>query len=83
MVDLRLIGLYATMLLVNMIYSVMTPFFPIIARDKQLDHFTIGLIFSLQPCVAVLTSGFLGNSLYMVGRRNAYIFGLLSAVINM
>lgn len=81
MVDLRLIGLYATMLLVNMIYSIMTPFYPIIARDKQLDSLGIGLIFSLQPSVAVLASGFLGNSLYIVGRRNAYTFGLLSAVI--
>jgi MFS family permease len=59
----------------------MTPFYPIIARDKQLDSFGTGLIFSLQPSVAVLASCFLGNSLYIVGKRNAYTFGLLSAVI--
>ena len=78
MVEARLICLYLTTMLVNLIYSVMAPFYPLIAVDKGMPPFLIGTVFSAQPIVAVFASCYIGNNLYKFGRRNIYITGLIA-----
>lgn len=83
MVEARLICLYLTTMLINLIYSVMAPFYPLIAVNKGMPPFLIGIVFSAQPLVAVFASCYIGNNLFRFGRRNIYIAGLTSGGVSL
>lgn len=70
-------------LLVNVIYSLMGPFYPTTALDKGVTPIFIGAVFSMMPAASFLASPFVGNSLEKITRRGALLLGLALQVAGM
>lgn len=73
--DFRLIYIFTTMVMVNTIYTIDTPFYPILAEEKDIGSWVVGLVFCVEPLMGVLSSSYIGNNLYKLGRRFSYLLG--------
>lgn len=62
-------ALYMGLLLVCVTYTLISPFFPHIAKSKGVPFWLIGVIFSLNPFSSLLTSLFLGKYMMQIGRK--------------
>ena len=70
-------------LLVNVVYSLMGPFYPITALDKGVSPIFIGAAFSMMPAASFLASPFIGNSMDKISRRGALTLGLTLQAVAM
>jgi MFS family permease len=70
-------------LLVNVIYSLMGPFYPTTALNKGVSPIFIGAVFSMMPAASFVASPFIGNSLDKISRRGALVLGLAFQVAGM
>lgn len=75
--DYTLASIFVVQFLANAIYSVLAPFFPIIAKEKGLRGETIGLIFSGYPIAAFLSAPIYGLMIIRFGRRKMFLTGSL------
>ena len=73
MVDFTLIGIFGVGMIGTCIQSVLAPFFPSLAKGKNVSSFVTGLIFSIQPAVAAISSPILGMMLGKIGRKRVLI----------
>lgn len=78
--DLRLLTLYATNFLMNLLFAVMAPFYPPEALEKGLDQWQVGLIFSTMPITTFLVSPWIGSHLKVLGRRRTFTVAKLFSV---
>lgn len=77
---LMFIGLFGSMLLLNMIYTVIAPFYPIIAESKGTPLWLIGQIFTLLPVVTFLVTPFVSRQIRVIGFKSSINTGLFFAV---
>jgi MFS family permease len=75
--DFTLACIFLIQFLANAIYSILAPFFPIIAKEKGLRGETIGLIFSGYPIAAFLSAPIYGLMIIRFGRRKMFLTGSL------
>ena len=58
------------------VYTMMAPFYPPVMTDKGVSFSMIGFIFASFPLVSLIASPFVGKYLYVLGRRNTFVFGV-------
>ena len=68
--DWKAYGLFCATALYCQTLGVMGPFLPLIAADKHVPEWMVGLIFATCPLASLLASPFVGSWLYRLGRRN-------------
>ena len=66
----KVYGLFFATALYCQTLGVMGPFLPLIAVDKQVPEWMVGLLFATTPLASLLTSPFVGSWLHCLGRRN-------------
>ena len=79
-VDMRLVVVYGSSLLVNLILAIVAPFYPIEAERKGAPVWVTGLIFSAMPFTTFVCSPVVGTYLQCFGRRRAFCTGTLCEV---
>lgn len=67
--------------IVNMLYSLISPFFPITARQREVPDTVVGIIFALYPLMVFIFSPIVGKYLGVLGVRNVFIVGLFFITI--
>ena len=72
-----LIFLYTAYFLVNIVYSLMGPFYPTTASDKGVEPIYIGAVFSAMPAASFVSSPFVGNSMDKFSRKGALGVGMV------
>lgn len=78
--DTRLVTLYVTNFLMNLLFAVMAPFYPPEALEKGLEQWQVGLIFSTMPITTFLVSPWIGAHLKTLGRRRTFTVAKLFSV---
>jgi len=68
----RLVALYVSDFLMNLLFAVMSPFYPPEALARGLTQWQVGLIFCIMPLTTFLVSPFLGSNLRTLGRRSTF-----------
>lgn len=68
--DRRLLLLYAANTLLSMPYGLIIPFLPILAEEKAVSVWDLGVVFAAYPFMGMIGASIVGNSLYRLGRRN-------------
>ena len=58
------------------VYTMMAPFYPPVMVEKGVSFSMIGFIFGAFPLVSLFASPFVGKYLYVLGRRNTFVFGV-------
>ena len=76
----RLVTLYVTNFLTNLMFAVIAPFYPPEALSKGLDQWQVGLIFCAMPLTTFLVSPFIGGKLKTIGRRRTFTVANLFSV---
>lgn len=69
--------------LVNVVYALMGPFYPSVASGKGVSPLLVGVVFSLMPAAAFVTSPFLGEYLDRLTRKGGLALGLLLQAVAM
>jgi MFS family permease len=82
MLGRRLLTLYTSTVLICQVYGVITPFLPIIADEKLVEEWKIGVIFSTMPFGLLLSTPFIGTWMYKLGRRNTLCLAFLASVLS-
>ena len=79
------IAVYIGLLLVFSTFTVISPFYPKVAKDKGLSIWLIGFVFAMNPIGDLTITPILGRYMYKLGRKNvviaSYIFTGLSMLI--
>ena len=81
MLDRRLLILFATTTLITMLYGLITPFLPLLAKDHDLTEVEIGITFSFFPFVGLLISPFVGTFMFKIGRRNMLMIAFVNTAL--
>ena len=76
-------AIFAGIWLVGCAYSMISPFYPDLARSKGVPLWLIGVMFSINPLATLLTSLFLGKYMVAIGRKLVLVstFLLVSAAL--
>jgi MFS family permease len=79
------IALYMALILICSTYTLIAPFYPIIAKEKGIPLWMIGIVFAVNPFGNMITSIILGRHLISLGRKNvvvaSYFFTALSMLL--
>lgn len=78
-----LVFLYLAYFLVNIVYSLMGPFYPSVATAKGVEPIFIGAVFSMMPAASFVSSPFIGNSMDKFSRKSALSIGILLQAVAM
>ena len=76
-------AIYISLLLVFMTYTLISPFYPGIARSKGVPIWLIGVIFSVNPLSSLLTSIFLGKYMVKIGRKLVVVASYIFVAVSM
>lgn len=68
--DWKAYGLFIATALYCQTLGVMGPFLPLIAEEKHVPEWMVGLIFATTPLASLIASPIIGTWLYCLGRRN-------------
>ncbi|KAL4482772.1 hypothetical protein ABPG72_022332 [Tetrahymena utriculariae] len=79
--DGNLIALSVMNFFLNAAVSVITPFYPGIANDKNVNQTLIGLIFALNPIGSFSVSLSIGQMMGFLGKKNLMFYGLIIQVL--
>lgn len=79
----KLVGIYLSLLLVCCTSTLISPFYPEIAKKKGLSLWMIGAIFSLNPFFKLMASLFLGKYMMRIGRKFVLLSSLLLTSVSM
>lgn len=60
----------------SMLYTLLPPFYPIIAHEKGCPVWLLGIAFAMDPAFTFLTSPFVGAHLSKIGHKRAYFIGI-------
>ncbi|CAG9328527.1 unnamed protein product [Blepharisma stoltei] len=82
-VDFCLLSIFISTLLINLIYTVISPFYPIIAQDKGMPDWLVGVVFMIMPACGFLVSPTIGENLSHIGRRNVLALGMVFGAISL
>jgi len=66
----RLLLLYSATTLLSMLYGLIVPFIPILAQQKEVSVWDIGVVFAAFPFMGIIGAPIAGSFLYRLGRRN-------------
>lgn len=80
MVDLVLISINAIYFLACATYSIIAPFYPIVAKEKGYGEAFIGILIGIYPIVGILTTTFLPKLIIKYGRKELMFAGGLIEV---
>jgi MFS family permease len=80
MVDLVLISINLIFFLACVTYSILAPFYPIIAKEKGFGETFIGVIIGLYPLVGIVTTTLLARAIIRFGRKQIMFVGGLIEV---
>lgn len=79
------VAIYLSLLLVCCTFTLISPFYPEIAKKKGLPLWMIGVMFSLNPFAQLITSLFLGRYMVRIGRKlvvmSSFIFTSASMIM--
>ncbi|CAG9332228.1 unnamed protein product [Blepharisma stoltei] len=81
--DFRLLSIFFSTMLINQIYTVIAPFYPLVAEKKGIAQWVVGLIFTVMPLSGCLVASQIGKNLSYLGRRNTYTGGMLLGGISL
>jgi len=73
---LLVVLLSVDLFIVNMMYSLISPFFPLVAKVRQVPDTMVGVIFALYPLMVFIFSPIVGKYLTRLGVRNVFLVGL-------
>lgn len=71
------VAMYISLLLVCCTFTLISPFYPEIARKRGLPLWMIGVMFSLNPFAQLISSIFLGKYMIRIGRKLVLISSFL------
>lgn len=66
----RLLLLYSATTLLSMLYGLIVPFIPILAEEREVSVWDVGVIFAAFPFMGMIGAPIAGSFLYKIGRRN-------------
>jgi predicted MFS family arabinose efflux permease len=78
--DLVLLAIYLIYFMAGATYSVLAPFYPLIADEKGYGDTFIGIIIGIYPLVGILTSTALTRLILKFGRKELMLIGGLIEV---
>ncbi|CAG9317814.1 unnamed protein product [Blepharisma stoltei] len=82
-IDFCLSSIYVSSALVTMTYTIISPFYPLIAEDKGMQKWMIGVIFMAMPACACLVSTKIGDNISLIGRKSVLALGMISGAISL
>lgn len=71
--------LYFSQFLTNFSYTITISYFPSIAEKSGLNQSILAVFFALDALIGLPTSLIIGKYMYKLGRKQVFIFGLISA----
>ena len=71
--------LYFSQFLTNFSYTITISYFPSIAEEKGLSQSILAIFFALDPLIGLPTSLLIGKYMCLLGRKQVFVFGLISA----
>jgi MFS family permease len=79
--DLVLLAIYLIYFMACCVYSILAPFYPIVARDKGFGDAFIGILIAIYPLVGIVTAASLAKLILKFGRKELMFFGGLVEVV--
>jgi MFS family permease len=76
-------AIYLGLLLVNSTYTLIAPFYPIVAQNKGLPLWLIGVIFALNPLGNIICTPILSKYLQQIGRKRVVIASFILTSLSM
>lgn len=78
--DIQIIIIFTAALLFNTMYTVVAPFYPLLAEKRELPKWLIGLIFVTMPVASFSCTPILTKCLSVFGYRKVIAAGVLLSV---
>ena len=77
------IAIYISLLLVCSTFTLISPFYPAIARSKGIPLWLIGIFMSLNPLANLITSMILGKYMVLIGRKIVILGSFIATALSM